>query len=84
LQSYHPRKPDTKRNIIVYANFEDYASCPQLACTDDCLMLLFQDQNPVKLCTSDKHPHYQPVALPPPASQRHPPSGLRLLGVGRE
>jgi len=30
-----PRQPGTKRDIVVFANPEDYASFPQLARTDD-------------------------------------------------
>jgi len=54
----------TKRDIVVYANPEDYASFPQIARTDDELALLFQVQNLTKLRADSEHPHYQKVAVP--------------------
>ena len=58
------RRRGEKRDITVYANPEDYASFPQLARTDNELVLLFQVQNLEKLRASGQHPHYQPAAVP--------------------
>ncbi len=70
MTTIQPRQPGSKRDIIVYANPEDYASFPLLARTDDQLVLLFQVQNLAKLRASDKHPHYQPAAVPRWATSR--------------
>ncbi len=57
-------KLGTKRDIVVYANPDDYASFPQIARTDNELVLLFQVQNLAKLRAASEHPHYQKAAVP--------------------
>ncbi len=64
MQTARPRQRGEKRDIVVYADAEDYASFPQLVLTDDALVLLFQVQNLAKLRAVEQHPHYQPVAVP--------------------
>lgn len=64
------RRPGEKHDLVVYANPGDYASFPQLARTDDALVLLFQVQNLVKLRAMAEHPHYEKVAVPRWATSR--------------
>ena len=70
MQSQPARQPGEKRDITVYANPADYASFPQLARTDNALVLLFQVQNLAKLRAANEHPHYQKVAGPRWANSR--------------
>jgi hypothetical protein len=69
-QQTPPRQPGDKRDIIVYADPEDYASFPQLARTEDELVLLFQVQNLAILRAASEHPHYQKAAVPRWATSR--------------
>jgi hypothetical protein len=70
MPEQHARKTGEKRDVVVCANNEDYASFPQLARTDDEQVMLFQVQNLAKLRASDKHPHYQSMAVPRWATSR--------------
>jgi hypothetical protein len=63
-------QPGEKRDIVVYANDEEYASFPILARTDQELTLLFQVQDLAKLRASGEHPHYQRAAVPRWATSR--------------
>ena len=64
------RQPGEKRDVVVYAKDEEYASFPILARTDQELTLLFQVQNLAKLRASGEHPHYQRSAVPHWATSR--------------
>lgn len=64
MQTPGQRKCGEKLDITVYAQMEDYASFPQLARTDNALVLLFQVQNLAKLRAAAEHPHYQKMAVP--------------------
>ena len=65
-----PRQPGEKRDIVVHANLDIYASFPQIARTDNALVLLFQVQSLVKLRAASEHPHYQKAAVPHWATSR--------------
>ena len=64
------RQPGEKRDVVVYANAEEYASFPILARTDQELTLLFQVQDLAKLRASGEHPHDQRAAVPRWATSR--------------
>ncbi len=70
MKNSTPRQRGEKRDTLVYANPEDYASFPQLARTDGELVLLFQVQSLEKLRALAEHPHYQKVAVPRWATSR--------------
>lgn len=70
MTTTQPRQSGTKRDIVVYANPDDYASFPQLARSGDELVLLFQAQNLAKLRAASEHPHYQKAAVPHWATSR--------------
>ena len=58
------RQLGEKRDVVVYANPDEYASFPQIARTDNELVVLFQVQNLTKLRACGEHPHYQKAAVP--------------------
>ena len=64
------RQGGEKRDIVVYANPEEYASFPQIVRTDQEVVLLFQVQNLAALRDSGQHPHYQRLAAPRWAASR--------------
>ena len=64
------RQRGEKRDVVVYAKAEEYASFPILARTDQELALLFQVQDLTKLRASGAHPHGQSLAVPRWATSR--------------
>lgn len=64
LADAQPRRSGEKRDVIVYAHPEEYASFPIIARTDQQIVLLFQVQELAKLRASPEHPHYQRFAVP--------------------
>ena len=86
------RRPGEKRDVVVYARDEEYASFPILVRSDQELTLLFQVQDLAKLRATGTHPHYQSLAVPRWATSRDgglawkihetcPPLG-RVLDIG--
>ncbi len=66
METHVSGKTGEKRDVVVYANDEEYASFPSLVRTDDELVLIFTAQNLEKLRASGGHPHFHDPSIAMP------------------